>query len=814
MNKRIFSTITLLSILWLTNGIALAGRVSHSIRISTSTLILTDTVINNLRYVLPQIEGLWNTGEPGNPSLPIMDLVFSVPQNSTNYKIEIAIHKYEHIKLNALPYPQQAPVLTNESPDESNFTHLNIAGFNNIETIPEKQIKIEGDSFLGGFNKIVRINLIPLLYKPLENAFELATDFTVDLFWDEDKIPSSITYPNNALRIEELKKETMDLVINPDDVSTNSIDIDNKLKNQSNKSQKEIYDYLIITSFELSHAFEKLAAIRKSKGYRTRIFLIEDILNDERFEEGDVVSGINDDAGKLRAFLTHAYEEFSTKYVLLGGDYSIIPVRFGYGNNRLISSDLYYCELNQSWGVNKNGNIGYCYDMTDFDCELAVGRLTCNTEDEVFNYIDKLEIYEFNPGNGDMAYLDNAFIAVGAGLLKCYYGNYSYKPINEAYANVFEHITENLQEPCTEPSGREVVDHLNEGQFGYVDFLAHGSPEAVATTEDHDKKCTTEIQNRGINALDRENLYLVSENGNGLDCIKNKYYPNWSFSMSCSIMPLQYSERQLDCDTTLSYNFGESYILGKNYGGIALWGHTEDGWMSEGNRAHIEFFKLLHNTISENQFTEIGPLGCKIKSLISRDHLNKLQHNLMGDPLINIWCKKPTLALDIHSDSVTSMFLGQINLFKPSIIQRESILSTSFEKSDNVIYTVYGPNILPYIYPLTITGINFNYNSSFYVNQLTLGTNEAYTPDNPDVSFLENSKITIYSLGKIDFKGTVILEKGSVLTIDSNKPVTIKNTSIKNGAELIIKAPSISIDTNFHVESGGKFNFINHIAYD
>lgn len=44
-----------------------------------------------------------------------------------------------------------------------------------------------------------------------------------------------------------------------------------------------------------------------------------------------MISGINDDAGKLRQFLSDAYQN-GCEYVLLGGDINILPIRYAYYN--------------------------------------------------------------------------------------------------------------------------------------------------------------------------------------------------------------------------------------------------------------------------------------------------------------------------------------------------------------------------------------------------------------------------------------------------------------------------------------------------
>lgn len=694
---------------------------------------------------------------------------------------------------------------------------MNTAGYGHIDCLPSDNSEFEGSSFFGGYNKIVRINISPLIYIPSSNTFDFITEFKISLSWEVDSCNSNLLYPLDSKNREQWENRSKSIVINPECVEGNISNSSDRFSTLLSSPDRIRFDYIIVTNKELSTAFDRLASIRKAKGFRSSIFLIEDILEDERFEKGDTVSGINDDAGKLRAFLSYAYTTLDTKFVLLGGDSSIIPVRFGYGLHRLLSSDLYYCELNQSWSVMGDSNQpGDCKAMTDFDCELYCGRLNCTTVEEVNNYIDKVEIYEFNPENNDLEYLNNAFLAVGENLGPDFRPN-QFNPLENIFKQIFPNLTEHIQKRCDEPTGKEVIDSINKSQYGFIDFIGHGSPEGVTTTDNLDIRCNNTINNHGINALDKERPYLYVENGNGLDCINNKYYPNWTYSLSCSVMPLAYSERQADCNV-LSYNFGESYTLGKDYGGVAIWGATEDTYTASGFLFHTEFFKHLQNTFASGEMAFIGPLGCYMKTIIpSKDNSEyKLEHNLMGDPLINIWNGKPYTLRELETNtSIGKLTLGKFNLFTPGLIQRDSIAAPlNFKIENNIIYTVYGANLLPYIYPLTIRNIELSGIYSFYANNINFGNTYNYSPIAPTITISEGSEINIFSFGEVVFKETTLFKEGCCVNIHSNKPVTVNNIIIEKDAILSIIAPSINLNSNINVKSGGKLNILNKIPYE
>lgn len=118
--------------------------------------------------------------------------------------------------------------------------------------------------------------------------------------------------------------------------------------------------------------------------------------------------------------MEHAYKLGPLCYVLLAGDYSVLPIRYGYredynpmyplDNIYKIPTDLYFSDLNGDWDLNKN----HCYgepnaDQIDHYPEIFVGRLLCTAPQEIKNYTEKLLRYERNPGNGDYSYLKKAF---------------------------------------------------------------------------------------------------------------------------------------------------------------------------------------------------------------------------------------------------------------------------------------------------------------------------------------------------------------------------------------------------------------------
>lgn len=161
-------------------------------------------------------------------------------------------------------------------------------------------------------------------------------------------------------------------------------------------------EYLIVTNEELAPHFKKLAQWKISKGIPSYIVTMKEIEN-----------AFNDSTPqlKLKKYLYSVYKKGNLKYVLLGGDDTVVPVQYCYGivhtgskssqveESRTIPADIYYaCFGNQfDWDKNKNGIYGEYDDSIDASPSIYVSRIPLSTVQDVNSYISKLIEYERNP---------------------------------------------------------------------------------------------------------------------------------------------------------------------------------------------------------------------------------------------------------------------------------------------------------------------------------------------------------------------------------------------------------------------------------
>lgn len=183
-----------------------------------------------------------------------------------------------------------------------------------------------------------------------------------------------------------------------------------------NKSElNELYDfeevpdttrerYLIITNEQLKPFWNELAQWKRIKGYQAEILTTEEI---NQIEGEDIPL-------KIKTALRNLYRDSDNglKYVLLGGDETIVPAKmciFRRADYKISEvpeiwvdsisytpSDLYYgCFDNTfNWDANHNGISGEFHDSIDLTPEIWVTRIPISNAEECQNVVKRIIDYE------------------------------------------------------------------------------------------------------------------------------------------------------------------------------------------------------------------------------------------------------------------------------------------------------------------------------------------------------------------------------------------------------------------------------------
>jgi Peptidase family C25 len=179
---------------------------------------------------------------------------------------------------------------------------------------------------------------------------------------------------------------------------------------------------LVVAPTSLTAAVQPLVAHRNATGTLTRMVSLADCLGH---------FGGSDDAARLRVAIVYASEYLETRYVLLVGDASMIPVRYRYiawddvppgpyyRRGTYCPTDLYYANLYSAHVFHPDGTVTHGPwsswdadgdarydeqlsgdpslenpDQVDGFVDLAVGRLPTSDPTEVSRYVAKLLAFE------------------------------------------------------------------------------------------------------------------------------------------------------------------------------------------------------------------------------------------------------------------------------------------------------------------------------------------------------------------------------------------------------------------------------------
>ncbi len=407
-------------------------------------------------------------------------------------------------------------------------------------------------------------------------------------------------------------------------------------KESFNRSLSVSVQYLIVTNQYLEESFAQLASYKNETGITTAIKLIGEILTQQTGR---------DDAEKLREYLKEFYAE-GGQYVLLGGDETVLPIRYTYPNiatteidleNQQVC-DLYFADLTGDWNFDNDAVWGEKYtDSVDLTPELFVGRLPFDEPIEVTQYIEKLIQYETNRNQVDLSYLEKSFFFC-SDQMRDYGSLGQHGLIAEALPDYFIIDTINGIEQSrgddpnpTNQSSKSLETVLSEG-FGIVNIIAHGSsmtfevrtsnynefPKSFFTTD------TTMITNGIVSNLESNNrvsLYVSLGCDNGAF---DKDQPPFNH---------------------LNPSIVETLLSQKNSGAVGFVANTRWGWVGSSHLLQKRFLEYLVTNV--NQPAIVSLYQMKEDYYYYRDLIYGI--NYFGDPTMVVYTKKPEpLALDMQ----------------------------------------------------------------------------------------------------------------------------------------------------------------------
>ena len=503
--------------------INLGGEDEIVLTFSFDSPILTEFVSKGKTYTKVMMEGLPIIDDVGAPLLPVKPVNVLLPQQK---KVEsITVTKGEAVVLGAGYNVELGlePVIINKVPENEPSVDIR---FNPLLPYPIVDFENCGSYNFRGYS-ILTFVLYPVHYVGQNKEIYYYNDMSVIIKTAE------IDSVNPLFRNCPVDEMMMREMVDDYSMSKMYVVFDPQVFQNSLITSGVSYEYLVITSEELKNAtgeytFQDLIQYKNDNSISANIVTLEDI--------DDVYYGV-DTAEKIRNFITDAYLNWGTEYVLLGGDADIVPARFLYvasaGESDNLPADLYYGCLDGTynydgddlWGEPQDGADGGDVDLR---AEVYIGRACVENESDVSNFVMKTLAYEQTPI--DDSYLKKALMVgefLNFGGVADWGGNYKDEIINgssnHGYSTVgipgdeynisklYDRDWENHNWPKSEiisriNAGFNIINHLGHADYGYNMKMDISDVTSLA----NDKYCF--IYSQGCNSGGFDNPY-------GYDCI-------------------------------------------------------------------------------------------------------------------------------------------------------------------------------------------------------------------------------------------------------------------------------------------------------
>ncbi len=328
-----------------------------------------------------EADGLRLLAEPGAPLLPVLPLTLLLPPGEE--LLEFRVEAAEATPLEGAwtvaharrPHKLSAPEVEDTLPDPRIYT--------SDALFPASLHGQTVASRYRGFG-LVTVLLHPVRYRPSSGRLFHHSKLRVVLTTRRAVDPAS--RPRFLSLDDETVNRVRGMAANP-----GAVEAYLDLGDSSHRSSRG-WDQVVITSQALAEPFQEFATWKTRRGVRCRMVTLPQIY--AQFTEGP-------DQQKIRDFITMAYEEWGTRYVLLGGDDEVVPHR-GFMADEIFyidldcPADLYYGALDGTWNDDNDVYWGELAEA-DFLPEVHVGRASVDSVAEARNFITKVVRYLESP---------------------------------------------------------------------------------------------------------------------------------------------------------------------------------------------------------------------------------------------------------------------------------------------------------------------------------------------------------------------------------------------------------------------------------
>ena len=365
--------------------------------------------VDSSQYATLQMPGCMTIGkQAGNPMLPVKSIKLLLPAMTTITSVTVTGTSVELMSVKDTLFPYQNPVPIGFEPEEFQFNTALYAS----DLLYPSDIH---DGYHIGYSHgyaVLDITLNPVQYVPREGRLFYYPEITVTIgLKDTGEV-------NQFFRNDPEDKSWVEmLVYNPEITETYTSNVPTFEYPGGLCDPSDDYDYVIITTTENGLDYWEAGSStpynwdslmdkhEDDDGLKCTLVTIQDITACTDYHNTTPL--FNDLEAHIREFCKDAYQDWNTQYIFVGGDAEWIPARLMDSSvESKVDSDIYWSNLDKTfnedhdyeWG--EEGDSGF-----DLYAELFIGRITCDTPQDVSNWMTKSFYYA---DSGDKDYLENA----------------------------------------------------------------------------------------------------------------------------------------------------------------------------------------------------------------------------------------------------------------------------------------------------------------------------------------------------------------------------------------------------------------------
>jgi hypothetical protein len=542
-------------------------------------------------YDVVCLPGQYSTTEPGSPNLPVAVYNFVIPPDAEITGVDVV-----SVSTTALPgeyniHPSQRPQVL--SKPALAFVAPDPAAYSSDKAYPAEMVRFTRSGVMGGY-RIAGIQLAPLRCFPAQKRLELATRVTVSVSYERSR--------HEVLSLDQSQVDLMGqnaraLVRNPEQIANWAPTV--------KQTDDWLCDMMVITSTARAANFQPFVNWKTRRGIKTVVVKTESIYSN--------YTG-RDDQEKIRNCVIDYWQNHGLKWVLIGGDDQIVPVRTCRltveGNEENIASDMYYADLQYSWDSNQNDLFGEMEDSVDLFYDVFIGRTPVDNASDVATFFAKDTMFEKRQ---DTTRLKK--VLYGSTML---FDPYHGRVINHIIADDFP--TGWVHAHIEDPNPGVYADSMSSG-FQLAHVSAHGNPYTFSVMDDYEVSGLT-------NGLTRLNFV------NSIACMSG-----WFDNDEC---------------------LAEALVKAPNGGCVAVMLNSRYGFgyppaLGPSELLDLQFYRYF----VQGYATQFGSIG-----MLSKDYFQSLamdqevwrwcvfELNLFGDPTLFVYSEKPKNLTVTRPDSV------------------------------------------------------------------------------------------------------------------------------------------------------------------